>query len=122
MCSIKLLKLPSLTSLYLTSQSTYLKELLITYFDYTSLNLLRLSFLNICDLPFSPSPNIGKIKVKVRQKTHFFSVALMQHSKVKSHSQHALKCPKCLRIKRKTHQQINYIESNIQKSKIISTE
>ena len=47
--------------------------LLYTYFFNMSLNVLRPTFFNICTLPFLPSPNIGKIRVKVGPKTNYFS-------------------------------------------------
>ena len=46
--------------------------LLNTYFYNISLNVLRPTFFNICNLPFLRSPNIGKIKVKVGPKTNYF--------------------------------------------------
>ena len=46
--------------------------LLSTYF-YISLNVLGSTFLNIYNLPFLRSPNIGKIRVKVGPKTNYFS-------------------------------------------------
>ena len=45
--------------------------LLSTYF-YISLNVLGSTFLNIYNLPFLRSPNIGKIRVKVGPKTNYF--------------------------------------------------
>ena len=36
-------------------------------------NVLRPTFSNIFNLPFSSSPNIGKIRVKVWPKTNYFS-------------------------------------------------
>ena len=50
--------------------------LLYTYFYNISLNVLRLTFFNIYNLPFLRSPNIGKIKVKVGPKTNYFSYIL----------------------------------------------
>ena len=47
--------------------------LLYTYFLNISLNVLRPTFFNICNLPFLSSPNIGKIRVKVGPKTNYFS-------------------------------------------------
>ena len=47
--------------------------LLCTYFFNISLNVLRPTFFNICNLPFLSSPNIGKIRVKVGPKTNYFS-------------------------------------------------
>ena len=47
--------------------------LLHTYFVNISLNVLRPTFFNICNLPFLSSPNIGKIRVKVGPKTNYFS-------------------------------------------------
>ena len=47
--------------------------LLYTYFFNISLNVIRPSFCNMCNLPFLSSPNIGKIRVKVRPKTNYFS-------------------------------------------------
>ena len=47
--------------------------LLQTYFYYISLNVLRLTFFNIYNLPFLHSPNIGKIRVKVGPNTKYFS-------------------------------------------------
>ena len=49
--------------------------LLSTYF-YISLNVLGSTFLNIYNLPFLRSPNIGKIRVKVGPKTNCFSYIL----------------------------------------------
>ena len=49
-----------------------LAVLLYTYF-YISLNVLKPTFFNICNLPFLLSPNIGKIRVKVGPKTNYFS-------------------------------------------------
>ena len=43
------------------------------YFFNISLNILRPTFFNICNLPFLSSPNIGKIRVKVGPKTNYFS-------------------------------------------------
>ena len=47
--------------------------LLYTYFYNISLNVLRPTFFNICNLPFSHFPNIRKIRVKVGPKTNCFS-------------------------------------------------
>ena len=47
--------------------------LLYTYFYNISLNVLRPTFANICNLPFLQFPNIGKIRVKVGPKTRYFS-------------------------------------------------
>ena len=47
--------------------------LLYTYFFNISLNVLRPTFFNICNLPFSSSSNIGKIRVKIWPKTNYFS-------------------------------------------------
>ena len=47
--------------------------LLYTYFYNISLNVLRPTFFNICNLPSLRSPNTGKIRVKVGLKTNFFS-------------------------------------------------
>ena len=47
--------------------------LLYTYFFNTSLNVLRPTFFNICNLPFLNSSNISKIRVKVGPKTNYFS-------------------------------------------------
>ena len=49
--------------------------LLSTYF-YISLNVLGSTFLNIYNLPFLRSPNIGKIRVKVGPKINYFSYIL----------------------------------------------
>ena len=46
---------------------------LYTYFYDISLNEFRPTLFNIYNLPFLRSPNIGKIKVKVRPKTNYFS-------------------------------------------------
>ena len=46
--------------------------LLYTYFYNISLNLLRPTFFNIYNLPFSRSPNIGKIRVKAGPKSNYF--------------------------------------------------
>ena len=49
----------------------------IIYIFYNiSLNVLRLTFFNIYNLPFLRSPNIGKIKVRVGSKTDYFSYIL----------------------------------------------
>ena len=47
--------------------------LLYIYFSNISLNVLRPTFFNICNLPFLWSPNIGKIRVNVGPKTNYFS-------------------------------------------------
>ena len=47
--------------------------LLYTYSFNVSLNVIRITFFNICNLPFLSSPNIGKIRVKVGPKTNYFS-------------------------------------------------
>ena len=47
--------------------------LLHTYFVNISLNVLRPTFFNICNLPFFCSPNIGKIRVNVGPKTNYFT-------------------------------------------------
>ena len=47
-------------------------SVLYTYIFNISLNLLRPTFFNICNLPFLRSPNIGKITVKVGRKTNYF--------------------------------------------------
>ena len=47
--------------------------LLYTYFFNISLNVLRPTFFNICNLPFLSSPNIGKIRVKAWPKANYFS-------------------------------------------------
>ena len=47
--------------------------LLYTYFFNISFNVLRPTFLNIYNLSFSLSPNIGKIRVTVGPKTNYFS-------------------------------------------------
>ena len=49
-----------------------IKVPLYTYF-HISLNVLRPTFFNICNLPFSHFPNIRKIRVKVGPKTNCFS-------------------------------------------------
>ena len=49
-----------------------IKVPLYTYF-HISLNVLRPTFFNICNLPFSHFPNIRKIRVKVGPKTNYFS-------------------------------------------------
>ena len=68
------------SDLLLRSQSTLstsikmlknLTVLLYTYFHNISLNVLRPTFFNICNLPFLLSPNIGIIRVKVGPKTIF---------------------------------------------------
>ena len=43
------------------------------FFFFISLNLLRPTFFNICNLSFLSSPNIGKIRTKVGPKTNYFS-------------------------------------------------
>ena len=50
--------------------------LLYTYFYNISFSVLRPTFFNIYNLPFWRSPNIGKIRVKVRPKTNYFSYIL----------------------------------------------
>ena len=47
------------------NMSIYIKVLLLTYFYYKILNVLRLTFFNIYDLPFLRFPNIGKIWAKL---------------------------------------------------------
>ena len=73
------------SDLLLRSQSTLstsikmlknLTVLLYTYFHNISLNVLRPTFFNICNLPFLLSPNIGIIRVKVGPKTNYFSIIL----------------------------------------------
>ena len=49
-----------------------IQVLLYTHFYNISLNVLRLHFLNICDLPISHFPNVRKIRVKVGPKTNYF--------------------------------------------------
>ena len=44
-----------------------------TYFYNIFLNVLRSTFVSICNLPFLRSPDIGKIEVKVGPKTSYFS-------------------------------------------------
>ena len=53
-----------------------IKVLLYTHFYNISLNALRPTFLNICNLSFSYFPNIRKIRLKVRPKTSYFSYFL----------------------------------------------
>ena len=50
-----------------------MKVLLYIYFYDISLNVLKPTFFNIRNSPFSCSPNIGKISVKVGSKTNYFS-------------------------------------------------
>ena len=51
-----------------------LKVSLYTHFCNIFLNVLRPTFFNICNLPFSQFPaNIRKIKVKVGPQTNYFS-------------------------------------------------
>ena len=50
-----------------------IKVLLYTHFYNISLNVLRPTLFNICNLPFSHFPNIRKIRVKVGPKTNYFS-------------------------------------------------
>ena len=50
-----------------------IKVLLYTPFYNVSLNVLRPTFFDICNLPFSHFPNIRKIRVKVRPKTNYFT-------------------------------------------------
>ena len=70
--------LNSFLLLVLRSQSTLSSKiknmtvLLYTYFYNISLNVLRPTFFNIYSLPFLPSPNIGKIRVKVGPKANYF--------------------------------------------------
>ena len=47
--------------------------LLYTYLFNISLNVPRPIFFNMCNLSFFYSPNIGKIRVKVRPKTNYCS-------------------------------------------------
>ena len=49
-----------------------MKGPLYTYFYNISLKVLRPTFFNVYDLHFLSSPNIGKIRVKVRPKTNYF--------------------------------------------------
>ena len=51
----------------------YITTLLLPYFQYNSLNIQRLTFLNIYFVPFSHSPNIGKMRVKIVRKRTIFS-------------------------------------------------
>ena len=53
--------------------SKNIKLLLYTHFYNIYLNVLRPTFFNICNLPFSYFPNIRKISVKVGPKTNYFS-------------------------------------------------
>ena len=46
--------------------------LLYTYSFNVSLNVIRITFFNICNLPFLSSPNIGKIGSKLGQKLTTF--------------------------------------------------
>ena len=50
-----------------------IQALLYTHFYNIFLNVQRLNFLNICNLPISHFPNIRKIRVKVGPKTNYFS-------------------------------------------------
>ena len=50
-----------------------IKVLLYTHFYNIFLNVLRPTFFNIYNLPFSHFPNIRKIRVKVGPKTNYFS-------------------------------------------------
>ena len=50
-----------------------IKALLYTHFYNISLNVLRPTLFNICNLPFWHFPNIRKIRVKVGPKTNYFS-------------------------------------------------
>ena len=47
--------------------------LLYTHFYNISLNVLRSTFFNICNLPFAHFLNIRKIRVKVGPKINYFS-------------------------------------------------
>ena len=58
-----------------------MEVLLCTYIYNATLNLLRPTFFNIYNLPFSCSPNIGKIRVKVGPKTNYFSYILSSCTK-----------------------------------------
>ena len=49
-----------------------IKVLSYTHFYNISLNALRPTLFNICNLPFSDFPNIRKIRVKVVPKTNYF--------------------------------------------------
>ena len=58
-----------------------IKVLLYTHFYNISLNVLRSTFFNICNLPFAHFPNIGQIRVIVDQQKrardfHFFKYFL----------------------------------------------
>ena len=55
--------------------------LLYTNFYNISLNVLRSTFLNIHNLHFLRSPNIGKIRVTVEPKTDYFSHILSSCTK-----------------------------------------
>ena len=50
-----------------------MKVLLYTHFNNIFLNVLRPTFFNISNLPFSHFPDIRKIRVKVGSKTNCFS-------------------------------------------------
>ena len=50
-----------------------IQVLLYTHFYNISLNVLKLNFLNICNLPIWHFPNIRKITVKVGPKSNYFS-------------------------------------------------
>ena len=55
-----------------------IKVLLYTHFYNISLNVLRPTLFNICNLPFSHFPNIRKIRVKVGPKTNYFSYRIVE--------------------------------------------
>ena len=70
LCQIKVSEYPFKKNKNMLKNKTVL---LYTYFYNISLNVLRPTFFNICNLPFSHFPNIRKIRVKVGPKTNCFS-------------------------------------------------
>ena len=63
------------------NMSIYIKVLLLTYFYYKILNVLRLTFFNLYDLPFLRFPNIGKMKVQVGLLILLFKIWFQNSSK-----------------------------------------
>ena len=62
---------------YLFKQNVKKHDSAITYIVFNiSLDVLRPSFFNICNLPFLSSPNFSKIRVKVGPKTNYFSYVM----------------------------------------------
>ena len=72
-CSLNLLKVSE--NPFNQNKNTFknIKVLLYTHFYNISLNVIRPTFFNICNLPFSHFPNIRKIRIKVGPQTNYFS-------------------------------------------------